>query len=194
MKEILSQFIEWVQAYGVLGLAILSFAESSFFPIPPDVLLIPMAILNQKLAIFYALITTAASVLGGMFGHLIGDRLGKPILHKFFKEDTLKKVEKYFEEKGGWAVAIAGFTPIPYKVFTISAGVFRVKMSTLIIASIIGRGARFFLEGIIIYIFGQTAKYYLTHYFEWVTLGVTAVCILGYFVYKNIITPSTKTN
>ena len=120
MSDFLANFIEFVRAYGVVGLAAVSFAESSFFPIPPDVLLIPMAFMNRRLALLYALVTTVSSVFGGIFGHIIGYKLGKPILMRFFKEETTNKVEEYFKKYGGWYIAVAGFTPIPYKAFTIS--------------------------------------------------------------------------
>lgn len=186
MKEFLANFVNFIQAYGIIGLMVLSFVESSFFPIPPDVLLIPMAFMNRKLAIFYALATTVASVLGGIFGHILGRKLGKPILKRLFKEETINRVEKYFERYGGWSLAVAGFTPIPYKIFTISAGVFNVRIAILIIASIIGRGARFFLEGFIILFMGDTAKYYLQNYFEVITIGLTVLCVAVYLVWKKL--------
>ena len=100
MSDFLANFIEFVRAYGVVGLAAVSFAESSFFPIPPDVLLIPMAFMNRRLALLYALVTTISSVFGGIFGHIIGRKLGKPILRRFFKEETINKVEDYFKKYG----------------------------------------------------------------------------------------------
>lgn len=186
MSGFLNNFIEFVQAYGVVGLAVISFAESSFFPIPPDVLLIPMSFMNRKLALFYSLVTTVSSVLGGIFGHIIGRKLGKPLLTKLFKEDKINKVEGYFKKYGGWSIAIAGFTPIPYKIFTISAGVFNVRMTTLIGASILGRGARFFIEGLFILVLGDAAKYYIQNYFEILTIGITVLCIIFYFIWKKL--------
>jgi membrane protein YqaA with SNARE-associated domain/membrane-associated phospholipid phosphatase len=186
LKEFLNQFVNMVQFYGVTGLIAISFAESSFFPIPPDVLLIPMCFINRKLALVYALITTISSVLGGIFGHLIGRKLGKPILNKFFSKDKINKVEKYFDTYGGWAVAIAGFTPIPYKIFTISAGAFGVKMPVFVVSSFLGRAGRFFLEGLIIFFLGDAAKYYLNNYFEIITVVLTVVLILAYFLWAKL--------
>ena len=186
MSEFLSNFVEFIEAYGVVGLAVISFAESSFFPIPPDILLIPMAFMNRKLALFYALVTTVSSVIGGTFGYIIGKQLGKPILRRFFKEEKIKKVEGYFAQYGGWSIAIAGFTPIPYKLFTISAGAFNVRMYTLIMASIFGRGGRFFLEGFFIFFLGDTAKYYLQNYFEVFTIGITVLGVIIYYVWKKL--------
>jgi undecaprenyl-diphosphatase len=186
LSGILSNFVKFIEAYGVVGLAVISFAESSFFPIPPDILLIPMAFMNRKLALFYALITTVSSVLGGAFGYIIGNKLGKPILRRFFKEEKIKKVEGYFAKYGGWAIIIAGFTPIPYKLFTISAGAFGVRMYTLIMASIFGRGGRFFLEGFFIFFLGDKAKYYLQNYFEVFTIGITVFGVIFYYVWKKL--------
>lgn len=186
MSVFLSRFIELVQNYGIAGLIAVSFAESSFFPIPPDILLIPMSLVNRKLSILYAFITTAASVLGGMFGHILGKKFGKPLLRKLFKENSINKVRNYFDKYGGWAIAVAGFTPIPYKIFTISAGAFNVRMSTLILASIIGRGGRFFLEGILIFLFGDTAKYLIENYFEIITISITVLLVIFYYIWKKL--------
>jgi len=186
LEEFIINFIQLLQAYGVIGLITLSFAESSFFPIPPDILLIPIVFANRKLAIIYALVTTAASVLGGIFGHMIGRKFGKPLLIRFFKEDKIIKVQNYFEKYGGWAVAIAGLTLIPYKIFTISAGVFNVRLSIFILCSIIGRGIRFFSEGLFIFLLGDAAKYYLENYFEIITIGITILCAMLYYVWKKL--------
>ncbi|QCX32388.1 phosphatase PAP2 family protein [Caloramator sp. E03] len=186
MNEFLNRFVELVQSYGIIGLISLAFAESTFFPIPPDVLLLPMAFMNRSLAIIYALLTTISSTFGGIFGHYLGRKFGKPLLKKLFKDDKIKKVESYFKKYGGWAVGIAGFTPIPYKIFTISAGAFGVKLSIFTLSSLIGRGARFFLEGFIIFFYGDTAKYYMTNYFELITFTLTLLIILIYYAVKKI--------
>lgn len=186
MSGFINNFVALIQVYGIAGLIAVSFAESSFFPIPPDVLLIPMAFMNRKLALFYSLVTTVSSVIGGIFGHFLGKKFGKPLLKKFFKEESINKVENYFTKYGGWSIAVAGFTPIPYKLFTISAGAFNVRLSTLIVASIFGRGARFFLEGAMISLFGDTAKYLISNYFEIITLGITVILFLGYYLWKRL--------
>ena len=116
---------------------------------------------------------------------LLEKKLGRPILKKLFSTERIAKVEDYFAKYGGWAIVVAGFTPIPYKLFTISAGVFEVRMSVLVIASIIGRGARFFLEGFTIFFFGDIAQYYLKNYFELITIAVTLACVLLYFLWKH---------
>lgn len=126
----------------------LSFAESSFFPIPPDVMLAPMSLAKPDKAWYYAMITTIASVLGGVAGYLIGMfafDLIQPYLHQVGYWDRFLKVKEWFNDWGFWAIFIAGFSPIPYKLFTISAGVISMAFFPFVLASLIGRGARFFL-------------------------------------------------
>ncbi|MCU7919667.1 MAG: DedA family protein [Candidatus Thiodiazotropha sp. (ex Epidulcina cf. delphinae)] len=129
-------------------LAGLSFAESSFFPIPPDVMLAPMSLATPKRAWFFAGLTTLASVLGGMLGYLIGlfaFDLVEPWLHDWGYWEGYLEAKAWFGRWGFWAVFLAGFSPIPYKVFTITAGVIAMAFVPFIVASAIGRGARFFL-------------------------------------------------
>lgn len=177
-------FVEWIQVYGIVGLIVVAFAESSFFPIPPDVLLIPMLFVHREFALLYALVTTIFSVLGAFLGYFIGKKFGKPILNRFFKREHIKKVEHYFTKYGAWSIGIAGFTPLPYKLFTIAAGTFNVRLPTLTIASIIGRGTRFFLEAFIVIIFGDRAMYYLENYFGIITIIITVACVLAYYIFK----------
>jgi len=129
-------------------LAGLSFAESSFFPIPPDVMLAPMSLAMPKKAWYYAGLTTFASVLGGLLGYLIGlfaFDLIEPYLHEWGYWEAYLTAQGWFERWGFWAIFIAGFSPIPYKVFTITAGVISMALLPFMLASAIGRGARFFL-------------------------------------------------
>ncbi|MGI6425813.1 MAG: VTT domain-containing protein [Tepidanaerobacteraceae bacterium] len=146
---------------GAWGLFILSFTEASFFPIPPDVVLLPLALFSPGKALYYAAITSIASSLGGIFGYFIGVRAGRPILSRFIREENFYKIEDMFSRYGGWAIAVAGFTPIPYKVFTIASGVFHMNLATFIIATILSRSARFFLEGAIILVMGDNAMVYI---------------------------------
>jgi membrane protein YqaA with SNARE-associated domain len=129
-------------------LAGLSFAESSFFPIPPDVMLAPMALATPQRAIHYAVLTTVASVCGGIFGYLIGVfalDLVQPVLHDAGYWDHYVTAREWFADWGFWAVFAAGFSPIPYKVFTITAGAVSMSFMPFVVASLISRGARFFL-------------------------------------------------
>ncbi|WP_423408758.1 YqaA family protein [Heyndrickxia sp. MSNUG] len=183
MSEWIHTFEDWLLEFGSVGLFIVSFMESSFFPIPPDVLMIPMGIANPDRAFWYAFLTTAGSVLGALLGWYIGKKVGRPILRYFIKEEKIIKVETYFEKYGAMAILIAGFTPIPYKVFTIFSGISRVKIPTLIIWSIIGRGARFFLEAAIIVALGDKAMPFIEQNFAILTAGVGGVAIVGYLIY-----------
>ena len=169
--------------YGIVGLFVMSFAESSFFPIPPDVVLIPLCLMDPELALVYAGLTTLASVLGGLFGYYLGQKLGRPLLHKMFSSKRLDRVEEMFVRYGGWSVAVAAFTPIPYKIFTITAGVCRVRRSTFILASTLGRGGRFFLVAITIILFGERAETMIAQYLGPVSFAIVAVIILAYVLY-----------
>lgn len=162
--------------YGGIGLVLDAFMESSFFPIPPDVLLIPLSIANPNLAIFYALITTLSSVAGAIFGRWIGLRYGRKVLRQLMSDQKIEKGNAYFRKYGGYSLAIAGFTPIPYKVFTILSGISHVKLKNVIIWSIIGRGSRFILESIVIILLGKTAESFINNYFGW--LSAIAVILI----------------
>lgn len=183
MREWIHIIEEWLLEFGSWGLFIVSFLESSFFPIPPDVLMIPMGIANPDKALWYAFITTAGSVLGALLGWYIGKKVGRPVLRYFIKEERIVIVENYFEKYGAMAILIAGFTPIPYKVFTIFAGISKVAIPTLLIWSIIGRGARFFLEAAIIVALGDKAMPFIEENFALMTAAVGLIVIVGYLIY-----------
>ncbi len=134
-------------------LAIVSFAESSFFPVPPDVMLAPMVLGNRKRAWRLAGLTTVASVAGGIFGYYLGG-FGEWLVIFYGAQSTLAQVQQWFTDYGIWIILVAGFTPVPYKIFTISAGMMGMSLATFVIASIIGRGARFFLVAGFIYFAG----------------------------------------
>ena len=140
-----------------LFLFLVSFSESSFFLVPPDVLLAPMCLANRKKSFHFAALTTIASVIGGLLGYLIGSfafNLIEPFVMSHYSNAYQITLE-WFEEYGFWAILIAGFTPIPYKVFTIAAGVAHMAFIPFIVGSVIGRGARFFLVATLIYVIGD---------------------------------------
>ena len=147
---VLNGLFEWTQEVfeplGSLGLFILAFIESSFFPIPPDILLVVLALTDTSRAFWFALVATTGSVLGGIFGYAIGFFFGEVILRKLVKEEKLKKVHDLFNKYEAQAVLIAAVSPIPYKIITIGAGVFYIKFWKFVLYSVIGRGFRFFLE------------------------------------------------
>ena len=160
----------------------LSFAESSFFPIPPDVMLAPMSMAQPKNAWRFAFITTITSVLGGLLGYLIGlfaFELIEPLLHEFHYHEKYLQAKLWFDEWGFWAIFIAGFSPIPYKVFTITAGVISMALLPFVIASMIGRGARFFLVAGLMSWGGEKMEKKLHQYVDmlgWLTvLAVVAI-------------------
>ncbi|MFQ3610608.1 MAG: YqaA family protein, partial [Fimbriimonadales bacterium] len=141
---------EWafniVQSYGLGGLFGVAFIESSFFPVPPDVLLIGILLApNPPSPFLVALVCTVGSVLGAGLGWIVGAYGGYPLLHRLFKEEKVRAVERMYQRYGLYAILIAAFTPIPYKVFTIASGVFRYNIVAMMLASVVGRGARFFL-------------------------------------------------
>lgn len=131
--------------YGMIGLFIVALIESSFFPVPPDVLLIALVGRMPQVAFKAGAVCTVGSVLGALLGYTIGLFGGRPIMLKLFKRSKVEAVETLYHEYGAWAVLIAAFTPIPYKVFTIASGVFRLSIPAMLVMSLIGRGARFFL-------------------------------------------------
>lgn len=168
--------------YGVWGLFSVAFAEASFFPVPPDLLLLPLALLNPRLALWYAFVCTAASVAGGVFGHYLGSRAGRPLLNRLFSARAIERVDALFSRYGGWAVGIAAFTPIPFKVFTIAAGAFGLDRGTVIVASIIGRGGRFFLEAALIMALGQSGLAFISRNFELITCALAVAALIVWYL------------
>lgn len=173
---------------GPAVLAAVSFAESSFFPIPPDPLLIALGLGNPKRAIPLALLTTVASVAGGLLGYVIGvwafDTVGVAIIDFFNARETYDAVAESFLEIGFLAVLAAALTPIPYKVFTIAAGAAGMPLMIFISASLLGRGARFVGEGLLIRIFGDPMKEFIDRWFGWLTVGALVLGILGFVALK----------
>ncbi len=170
------------------GLAGLSFAESSFFPIPPDVMLAPMALAQRSRAWWFALITTVASVLGGVLGYLIG-MFSFEIIEGWLQGhqrywDGYLLAQQWFDEWGVWAILLAGFSPIPYKVFTITAGVISMSFLPFVIASLIGRGARFFLVAGLIVLGGDRMESALRRHIDTVGWMVLVLAVLAYVLLR----------
>ena len=134
-------------------LAIVSFAESSFFPVPPDVMLVPMVLGNRNRAWYLAGLTTVASVAGGVLGYFLGG-FGEWLVTIYGSQATLLQAQQWFRDYGIWIILVAGFTPVPYKIFTIGAGMMGMSIVMFVLASIIGRGARFFLVAGFVYFAG----------------------------------------
>ena len=169
-------------------LAGLSFAESSFFPIPPDVMLAPMSMARPDRAMSFATITTLASVLGGLFGYLIGYfafELIEPLLHRMHYWEKYLRVREWFDVWGFWAILIAGFSPIPYKVFTIAAGTLSMNLPLFIAGSFIGRGGRFFLVAGLLSWGGPRMEAALRTYVERIGWALVIVAVVAYLYLRN---------
>ena len=180
--------VEWTNdvfgRLGSFGLFALAFMESSFFPIPPDILLIAFSLAEPSKALWFATVCTVGSVLGGMFGYLIGYIGEMTILEKLVSKEKIEKVHRLFNKYEEAAILIAAFTPIPYKVFTIAGGVFYINFKKFVLMSIIGRGARLYLEAVLIIFYGAAIVALIDKYFDWTTIWVTLGLILIYFIYR----------
>ena len=183
--------LSWAEKrYGGWALAVLSFAEASFFPIPPDPLLVALCLGSRTRAFYFALICSVASVLGGLAGYAIGhfafDKIGQFILNWYEAWDVYVSVQGHYAEYGFLYVLLAGFTPIPYKVFTIAAGVFELSLFSFVMASAISRSARFFLVAAAIYRFGEPVMKFINRWFNLLTIAFAILLIGSFFVLKLI--------
>ena len=169
-------------------LSLISFVESSFFPIPPDILLIPMALASKANALFYAFICTLFSVLGGILGYAIGyffyNSVGIYIVEFYHLENSFNIFENYYKEFGILIVLGAGITPFPYKFITIASGVFGLNIFLFIIISIIGRGLRFYLIAILLYFFGEKIKLIIDKYFNILTIVFFILLVGSVFIIR----------
>ena len=151
--------------HAVLALALVAFAESSFFPIPPDILMIPMILAAPSRAFIYATVCLVASVAGGLFGYFIGyglfESVGRPVLEFYGRQTHFEDFSQRYNEWGAWAVLFAGVTPFPYKVITIVSGATALNLPVFIIASIIARGLRFFIVASLLWKFGMPIREFI---------------------------------
>lgn len=186
----LRRLYDWVLSlaagrYAPAALAGVSFAESSFFPIPPDVMLIPMIIAHRARAWAYAALATVSSVVGGLFGYAIGyflfEAIGVPILTFYGKADEFGEFTQLFNDYGVWILIIKGMTPIPYKILTIAAGVAHMDILAFIGASIIARAMRFFIVAALLYWFGEPIRQFVEKRLTLVAT-VFVVLLIGGFV------------
>jgi membrane protein YqaA with SNARE-associated domain len=181
--------LHWAETpYGTPALIGISFAESSFFPIPPDPLLMALAIGNRNKSLLYALYCTLASVAGGILGYYIGvffiDQIGLPLIEFYGKVEAFETLKTKFQDTTFILVISAALTPIPYKVFTIAAGAASADLPTFIVASLVGRGFRFGTEGALIYFFGAPIRTFIDKYFEKLAILFTVLLILGFILIK----------
>lgn len=160
----------------------LAFAESSFFPIPPDVLLITLGVANPEAAIWYGVVTSVGSVLGGAAGYAIGLYGGRPLLYRFFAAAKIHAVERLYDRFNAWATGIAGLTPIPYKVFTIAGGAFKIDFKIFMLASLVSRSLRFMAEGVLLYFYGEPIKDFLYEQFNWLSIAFVILLVGGFWL------------
>ncbi len=169
-------------------LGIISFAESSFFPIPPDIILIPMILAKRTKAFFYALICTFSSVMGGVFGYLIGfllfNSIGILLINIYHLDEQVNQFKNYYNYYGAWIVIIAGFTPFPFKVITIASGLFQLNFVIFLLCSFISRGARFYIVSSLLYFFGDKIKLFIDKYFNFLTILFFILLIGGILIIK----------
>jgi len=187
---VLRRLYDWTMGlaghrHALVALAILSFAESSIFPIPPDVLLIPMILAARERAWLIAAVCTVASVVGGIAGYAIGallfDTIGRAIVEFYGYLDRFQEFQARYEEWGAWIVAGAGFTPFPYKVITITSGVMNLDFGVFMAASTISRGARFFLLAALLWHFGPPIRSFIERYLPQLTI-VFFLLLFGGFI------------
>ena len=186
IRRLYDWVLHWADTkYGVPALSALSFAESSFFPIPPDPLLLALSVGRPEKALRFAFYTSLFSVLGGILGYAIGmflmDTLGFRILEFYGAMDNYETIKQLYQKHDAWAVAIAGFTPLPYKVFTIAAGAFDINFLIFVLASIFSRSARFFIEAGLVWKFGPGIKDFIDKYFNLLSIAFV-VCLVGGFI------------
>lgn len=187
LRGILEALLHWVEGlaeepYGATALFVIAFAESSFFPIPPDVLLIPLCLGQPRLAFWFAAICSVGSVLGGALGYGIGFYGGRPLLKRWFRAERIRSVERYYDRYNAWATGIAGLTPIPYKLFTIAGGAFAVNFRIFLLASLIARSLRFFTVAGLIFFFGEPIRTFIHRYLDLLAIAFVILLILGFWL------------
>ena len=176
------------QAIFLLGAV--SFIEASFFPIPPDVMLIPMVLMNPSRAWLFALVATAFSVLGGIFGYIIGtfsyEHIAEPLLYSLGKEAEMVDFSNKYNEIGFWAVITAGISPIPYKVVTIMSGATNLNFAVFLGASMASRGVRFFVVAGLLHFYGHEIRDFIERYLNWVFMLFVILLVVGFIGFKLI--------
>ena len=189
IRRLYDWVLSWADTkYGTAALASVSFMESSFFPVPPDPLLMALCLGKPKRSFWYALVCSASSVLGGVLGYFIGLALWELLSGFFFtymfSPEVFMYVEGKYQENAFIAILGAALTPIPYKVFTVAAGVFKINLLTLVAASVIGRSARFFIEAGLIFFLGDRIKSFIDRYFNILVSLFFILLVLGFLLVK----------
>ena len=174
------------QALWWLGL--IAFLESSVFPIPPDVMLVPLVLADRRRAFLYAGVCTIASVIGGWAGYAIGyalfETIGRPILDFYHLQSQFETFRETFNQYGFWIIVAKGATPLPFKLFTITAGATHLDLATFSAASVISRSMRFFPEATLLWWFGDPIRHFIERYLAWVTTGILAAVVGGFLILR----------
>lgn len=189
LRRLYDWTVGWSERKGaVWALFLIAVIESSVFPIPPDVLLLALAVGSPQRSLWFAAVTSVGSVIGGMIGYWIGNSAWHLVRGFFipyiFPQAAFDRVQELYQGNAFLAILSAAFTPIPYKVFTIAAGVFEVGFVTLVVASTIGRSARFFMVAGAIYVFGAQVKVLIEKYFDWLAWALLILAIAGFVAIK----------
>jgi len=196
MMKYIRQLYDWTlriaaHRHATWGLAGVSFVESSFFPIPPDVILIPMCVANRKKAFFYAAICTISSVIGGLFGYAIGyflfETVGEAILKFYGMTERFAELQKMGHEDFGWLIFAKGLTPFPYKIMTITAGLIQMSIPVFIVSSICARALRFFLVAALLWKYGAPIQEFIEKRLGLMTFLFLVLLIGGFIAVKYII-------
>lgn len=190
----MSEFIEWTislagSPYAVLALYLLAFAESAFLPFPSDVLLMTCVLSAQARgdlngAVFLAFLATAGSILGSALGYIIGNTGGTPLIKKLFSPERVESVHNTYDKYEKWTLGIAGFTPIPYSVFTLSAGAFYIDFTEFILVSTASRGLRYLLEALLVFHLGKPMLDILQRHYPLISLALIVLFTAGIIYYR----------
>ena len=192
----LRRFYDWMlraseSPRAVWILAIVSFAESSFFPFPPDVMLLPMAVAKPHRAFFYAAVCTVTSVIGGLFGYAIGyllyDTVGTWLMNAYGYQQGVEEFRCLYAQWGAWIILIKGLTPIPYKIVTITSGFAGYDFAWFVALSIITRAGRFFLVAALLHYYGEPVRSFIEKRLELVTAGVAVIFVGGFIIARYVI-------
>lgn len=193
LRRLYDWVLHWAQTpYGAPALFWLAFAESSFFPLPPDILLLALCLALPEKSYRYALLSTSGSVVGGMGGYLIGYALWGATAELFyqyvpgFTPTGFNHIQQLFASYDFWVIFTAGFTPLPYKIFTIGAGVFKINFPLFVLTSLLSRGLRFFLVAGLIYTFGDQVKGLIDKYFNFLTIGFMVLLVGGFLLFTGL--------
>nr|WP_283775500.1 VTT domain-containing protein [Desulfuromonas sp. CSMB_57] len=192
MRRLYNWVLSWAETpYGAPALFFLALAESSFFPIPPDVLLLALALSAPAGAFRFALLASLGSVIGGVCGYGIGMGFWETLGGYFFQyvpgftEEGFLRVQELFARYDFWVVFTAGFTPIPYKVITIGAGVFDINFPVFVLASVLSRSLRFYLLATMIFLYGATIRAFIEKYFNYLTLAFMVMLVGGFLLFAH---------